>query len=136
MSSSNTNSDPEHTPSAPSFTFGGYISPNPKPIPLGVRLRPDPLIEYQTKNEHSPESQQPHKDKDASQKTQPTMQQQQQQQPKRVQTPAKVKVVRQAKQIQALQAQLDQMRLENEKLRSLSTSQSISPRDGANKHKG
>merc|ERR1719295_1016106 len=130
MSSSNTNTkqqDPEHTPSAqaPTFTFGGYISPNPKPIPLGVRLRPDPLIEYQTKNvvqyetkaEHSPESQQlkvGDEDETQTESISPrkdTAMQQQPQQSRQVRTagtPAKVKVLRQAKQIESLQAQLDQ----------------------------
>lgn len=46
-------------------------------------------------------------------------------------TPAKVKVKKQAKQIVSLQAQLDQMRIENEKLKSSSQSQStsLSPRN-------
>jgi len=157
MSSSNTKQeDPEHTPSAqaPTFTFGGYISPNPKPIPLGVRLRPDPLIEYQTKNvvqyetktEHSPESQQlklGDEDQTHTESISPrkdsAMQQQQSRQVRTTGTPAKVKVLRQAKQIESLQAQLDQMRIENEKLRSRSNSQSssmsITPREELSKPK-
>mmetsp|Transcript_73942 Transcript_73942/g.66559 ORF Transcript_73942/g.66559 Transcript_73942/m.66559 type:complete len:384 (+) Transcript_73942:84-1235(+) len=138
-------SNDKDTESNQEFTFGEYVSPNPKSISLGVKLKPEPLISYKT---------------DKTVKTESKSIQQQRQQlidnekkndcdndenitiniskgkpeivnkisSKRIQpTPLKIKVSKQQNEIESLKAQLFKLQIENEKLKS--NSNSVTPQN-------
>ena len=120
--------------------FGEYVSPNPKPIPFGIKFKPDPLIKIVTKTDSKIEPNQeindnhddnPYLDQDLmdGQKTKFSAEsnkvfEDRHQVKKGQPTPLKIKVSKQQKEINFLQSELLKLRLENEKLKSLSTSTS------------
>ena len=113
--------------------FTEYVSPTPKSIPIDAKLKPDPLIVVKPYKKTESKC----IDKECDDKTQCHQQQQEEKecvkQTKRIKpTPLKVKVTKQQNEIESLKAQLFALKIENEKLKSRSNSNSVTPENEEN----
>jgi len=136
------------------FHFGDYLTPNPKPIPLNIQLKPDPLVKIEikkiSKTESNPDQYQeienkdngkakelenddknPYLDQDLIKTAKDTFSPLHNKQfvdkhktnetAKISPTPLNEKVIKQRHEIQALESELNSLKIENKKLKKKST---------------